>query len=404
MPSYNYSAIDKEGKEKRGRIETDSAQRTMEILKNDGLIPVKIREQGVLTKDLDITIGAKVKPRDMSVFCRQFVSILEAGVPVKQALEMLAEQSENKYLRGALIEVRNEIEKGNTMADAMRTRMDIFPPVLIHMVEAGEASGGLELAFARMAVHFEKEAKLKATVRKAMIYPVILLVVCVGVIAAMLGFVIPQFITMFRDIDMELPGITQFVINASNFFISNWYWIVLGVILLVFLYEAVYKTEKGRLVIDDLKIHMPLFGKLTVKTACAQFSRTTATLISTGISMMDCLDITSKIVGNIHYKNALQRAKQQVMKGIALSEPLQDSGLFPPMVYHMTGIGEETGNLEEMLVRLANYYEEEVEITTQSVMAALEPLIIVLMALIVGTLVIAVIMPIAKLYEGMENL
>lgn len=403
MPGYNYLAVGKDGKEKRGKMESDSVQQAMESLKADGMTPVKIWEQGLLTRDLDIAIGQKVKPRDMSVFCRQFVSILEAGVPVKQALEMLAEQSENKYLRGALNDVRTGIEKGNTMADAMRQRTDIFPMILIHMVEAGEASGGLEQSFSRMAIQFEKDAKLKALIRKAMIYPVLLFVVCIGVVAAMLGFVIPQFIDMFKDLEIELPGITQFVIAASNFFTGNWYWILLGVIAVFLLYRWVYSTGKGRLVIDDFVIHMPLFGKLVVKTSCAQFARTTGTLMSTGISMMDCLDITSQIMGNIHFKNALQEAKQQVMKGIPLSEPIQDSGLFPPMVYHMTGIGEETGNLEEMLERLAGYYEEEVELTTQSVMAALEPLIIVLMALIVGVLVLAVITPIASLYSGLEN-
>ena len=350
MPGFTYVAVDKKGKEKKGNIEADTREKVIDILKNDGLIPVSVKEQGALNKEIDFSIGKKVKPRDLSVFCRQFVSITQAGVPMKEALQMLSEQTENKWLKRAISEVLLSVEKGNTLADSMRGQSDIFPPMLINMVEAGENSGSLEMAFTRMAVQFEKEAKLKATIKKATIYPIILVIAAIGVVAVMLLFVIPIFIDMFADLDVEMPGITMWVMNTSEWMTAHWYMILALIILVIVAYKMIYKTEQGRLAIDKVKMKMPLFGKLTVKTACAQFARTMSTLC------------------------------------------------------HMTGIGEETGNIEDMLEKLADYYDEEVEMTTQSVLAAMEPLIIVFMAVVVGTLVVAVVSPIGAMYNGLDNL
>lgn len=404
MPGFSYVAVDKRGKEKRGSLEAETRERALEQLKAEGLIPVSVREQGDLNKEIDFSIGKKVKPRDLSVFCRQFVSITQAGVPMKEALQMLSEQTENKWLKRAISEVLLNVEKGNTLADSMRSQPDIFPPMLVNMVEAGEQSGSLEMAFSRMAVHFEKEAKLKATIKKATIYPIILVIAAIGVIAVMLLFVIPIFIDMFADLDIEMPAITMFVMNSSKWMTSHWYVVLAIIVGVVVAYKLIYKTTQGRLTIDRIKMKMPLFGKLTVKTACSQFARTMSTLLMSGISTIDALETTSKIVSNIHYTNAMLKAREEVMKGIPLSEPLEASGIFPPMVYHMTGIGEETGNVEEMLEKMADYYDEEVEMTTQSVLAAMEPIIILFMALIIGTLVIAVIWPIASMYNGLDNL
>lgn len=404
MPGFSYVAVDKRGKEKRGSLEAETRERALEQLKAEGLIPVSVREQGALNKEIDFSIGKKVKPRDLSVFCRQFVSITQAGVPMKEALQMLSEQTENKWLKRVISEVLLNVEKGNTLADSMRSQPDIFPPMLVNMVEAGEQSGSLEMAFSRMAVHFEKEAKLKATIKKATIYPIIPVIAAIGVIAVMLLFVIPIFIDMFADLDIEMPAITMFVMNSSKWMTSHWYVVLAIIVGVVAAYKLIYRTTQGRLTIDRIKMKMPLFGKLTVKTACSQFARTMSTLLMSGISTIDALETTSKIVNNIHYTNAMLKAREEVMKGVPLSEPLEASGIFPPMVYHMTGIGEETGNVEEMLEKMADYYDEEVEMTTQSVLAAMEPIIILFMALIIGTLVIAVISPIASMYEGLDNL
>ena len=404
MPGYSYVAVDSRGKEKRGRMDAANREEVVQQLKNDGLIPVSIKEQGVFNKEIDFSIGKKVKPRDLSVFCRQFVSITQAGVPMKEALQMLTEQTENKYLKQAVANVLANVEKGNTLADSMAAEKDIFPDIMVHMVEAGESSGSLDTSFARMAVHFEKEAKLKATIRKATIYPIILIFAVIGVIAVMLLFVIPIFIDMFADLDVEMPALTMGVMNLSKWTAGHWYVILAVIVAVILAYQAIYRTDQGRLKIDLIKMKIPLLGKLNVKSTCAQFARTMSTLMAAGVPTIDCLETVAKIVKNIHYKNALMKAREEVMKGIPLSEPLETSGIFPPMVYHMTSIGEDTGNMEDMLTKLADYYDEEVEITTQSVLAAMEPLIIVFMALIVGTLVIAVIMPIGTMYEGLDSL
>ena len=404
MPGFSYVAVDQTGRETKGSMDAENRERAAEQIRKSGLVPLSIKEQGVLNKEIDFSLGRKVKPRDLSVFCRQFVSITQAGVPMKEALQMLAEQTENKWLKRAIFDVLTNVEKGNTLADSMMAYQDIFPGIMVSMVRAGESSGNLEMAFSRMAVHFEKQAKLKATIRKATIYPIILICAAIGVVAVMLLFVIPIFIDMFADLDVEMPALTMAVMNTSEWTASHWYVILIVIGGVVAAYHGFYRTDDGRRIIDELKMHMPLFGKLTVKSACAEFARTMSTLLAAGLSTVNCLDIVSGIIKNIHYVNALQKAKEEIMKGIPLSEPLQSSGIFPPMVYHMTGIGEETGNIEEMLSKLADYYDEEVEITTQSILAAMEPLIIVFMAIIVGTLVIAVILPIGAMYEGLDKL
>ena len=403
MPGYFYIVADKAGKEKRGKMEANNRDAAKELLKKDGYVILSLEEQSQQF-DMNFTFGRKLKPRDLSVFCRQFVSILEAGVAMKEALAMLEEQTENKTLKKSIAEVLTIIEKGNSLADAMRGESHVFPPMLINMVEAGESSGNLEMAFSRMAEQFEKEAKLKATVRKATVYPIVLIFACIGVIGVMLLYVIPIFIDMFKEIDMEMPAFTMFVMGLSEWAGTHVYIIVGAAVAIFVAYQAYYRTEGGRKNIDRIKMKMPLFGQLVVKSNCSRFARTASTLLAAGVPMIDCLDIVSRIVNNIHYSMAIQNAREEVMKGIPLSEPLRDAGIFPPMVYHMTGIGEETGNIEQMLNKLADYYDEEVEITTQTILAAMEPLIIVFMAVVVGSLVIASILPIAAMYEGLDNL
>ena len=404
MPGFSYVAIDKKGQEKKGNIEAMDKTHAIELLKGEGLIPIRVKEQSTNGKSLDFSFKKNITARDLSVLCRQFVSIIQAGIPLKEALQMLSEQTEKKQLKEALLTVLSGVETGNTLSDSMRTQSDIFPSILVDMVAAGELSGSLDISFSRMAVQFEKEAKLKATIKKATIYPIILVLASIGVMAVMLLFVIPQFISMFEEIDMEMPAFTMAVMNASHWLGKYWYIVLIIVSIIVISYRLYYRTEQGRFLIDKIKIKIPLFGKLKIKSICAQFSRTVGTLLSTGIPMIDCLEVVSKIVTNIHYANALLEAREEVMKGVPLSEPLKNCGIFPPMVHHMVGIGEETGNMEDMLEKLADYYDEEVEIATQSVMAAMEPLIIVIMALIVGVLIFAVVAPIGTMYEGLDNL
>jgi type IV pilus assembly protein PilC len=404
LAAFSYTAVDRTGRDRKGSVEADTKEKARESLKSDGLMPLTISEQSLMTRDININIGGKPKARDMSIFCRQFVSIVAAGVTIIDAMEMLSEQTENKILKKAILETKVAVEKGESLADAMRLNRQVFTDIFITMVEAGEASGSLEVSFSRMASQFEKEAKLKALVKKASIYPSVVAIVAVVVVIAMLTFIVPTFEQMFRDLGTTLPALTQAIVDMSGFMQKYWY-IVIGVIVgLVVLIKYFKSTVAGKRFFGRLAMKAPLFGKLTVKTASSRFARTLSTLLAAGLPLIDALEITSNVMTNIFFKEAIAEAKEDVTMGTSLSEPLLRSKLFPSLVCHMLKIGEESGNIEAMLDKLADYYEDEVEVATQSLMAALEPMIIILLAGIIGTIVIAILMPMTQMYSGLQNL
>ena len=329
---------------------------------------------------------------------------LGAGVSVIAALEMLSEQTENKMLRIAVTECKTSIEKGESLANSMRRQTKVFPDIFVTMVEAGEASGSLDVSFTRMAEQFEKQAKLKATVKKASIYPIVVCIVAVVVVIAMLVFVIPTFEDMFESLGTELPAITKMVVGASKFMQKYWYIVFAAVAGIAMFIRTFKKTPNGQHFFGKLAMKIPIFGNLTVKSACAGMSRTLSTLIAAGIPLIDAIDITANTMGNIYFKEALLEAKDDVAVGAPLSEPIERSGIFPPLVYHMLGIGEETGDIDGMLTKMAGYYEEEVEQATAQVMAALEPMIIIVLAVVIGTIIMAVISPMASMYSALDSM
>ena len=404
MAAFSYSAIDKAGRDRKGSIEADNRDKARELLKLDGLTALVINEQNLMTRDLNITIGGKPKARDMSIFCRQFVSIIGAGVTIIDAMDMLSEQTENKVLKKAILEAKLAVEKGESLADAMRVNRKTFSDMFITMIEAGEASGSLEVSFARMAEQFEKEARLKALIRKASVYPAVVAIVAVVVVIGMLTFVVPTFQDMFKDLGTELPGVTVFVISLSNFMQNYWYIVLIGIVLIVVLSKYLMTTDAGKRLFGNIAMKLPLFGKLTIKTASSRLARTLSTLLAAGLPLMDALEITAKTMTNIYFREAVQQAREDVSMGTTLSEPLYRGKLFPPLVCHMLKIGEESGNVEAMMDKLADYYDEEVEIATQTLMAALEPAIIIFLAVVIGTIVLSVIMPMATMYQGLSNI
>ncbi len=400
MAAYKYEIIQSNGKSKNGTLEAPNLEAATAELKEGGNVIVSVALTGALNKDVEIHIGKAVKPRELSIFCRQFQSVLHAGVTVIAALEMLAEQTENKTFQKTIMQVRDSVQKGETLADAVGEYPKIFPEIMIHMIAAGEASGSLEQTFDRLAQHFEKDAHLKALVAKSMIYPIVLIVVIIAVVAIMMIKIVPTFTETFEDLDAELPGITLAVMGVSDFLVTKGYIILIVAILVAFLLREIKKTENGALFFGKLGLKMPLFGALSIKTAAARLTRTLSTLMNSGIKMVDAIHIVGQIMTNEAVKRVLVQAQKDVTHGIPLSKPLEESGVFPPMVYHMIGIGEETGNMEEMLDKIADYYDEEVEMATQSLVAALEPLIIVVMALIVVPIILAVMMPMFSLYNA----
>jgi type IV pilus assembly protein PilC len=404
LADFNYLVIDKSGKEKKGNMQADTPEDVRKKLKNDGFTIVSITKASMLTKDLNITIGNPIKPRDLSVFCRQFISMVNAGVTILDTLDMLAEQTENKTMAKAIRGVHTDIRKGETLSAALAKYPKVFPDIMCNMVAAGEASGKIDVAFERMAVHFEKSAKLKGIVKKAMVYPIIVLVVALVVVVVMLVKVIPSYQDMFEQLGSELPALTQAVVAMSRFIINDWLWLVIGIAAVFIAVKAFKKTIPGQVFFGTLSRQVPVFGKLVVKQAASNYARTLSTLIYSGLPMMEALTITGNTMSNYLYKETLFKAREEVAKGVSLSEPVIQSGLFPPMVGHMTKIGEETGDLEGMLNRLADYYDEEVEMTTQTVIAAMEPMIILMLAGVVGVMIGAIMMPMFSLYGQMNNL
>lgn len=404
MPSYAYIAVDKTGKEKKASIEADTLDQVNLRLRKEGLIPIEVKEVGLLGKDIQLSFHQNVKPRDLSVFCRQFVSMVGAGVTIIDALGMLAEQTENKRLANATRATRTEVEKGRTLSEAMQRQGEIFPTMFINMVAAGETSGSIEIAFSRMASQFEKSAKLKGLMKKSLMYPAVLGVVATAIVIIMTTFVIPNYVKMFDGNDMQLPKITLAMLVVSDVIRGYWYLILAGLIAIIIGIREYKKTDSGAALFGYIAIHMPLFGKLNVKIYSAQFARTMSTMMFAGIPMIDAIDSVSKTMKNVLFKRQLQTAREEVAKGVPLSEPLKYGKMFPPMVIHMLFIGEETGEIETMLDNLANYYDEEVEMTTQTVMAAMEPLIIVVMAMIVLLLIASIMAPMLSMYDQLGNL
>lgn len=404
MASYTYTALTPAGKQTKGTISADNREDALTRLRGNGVTVINLGEAGVLNQEVSVSfLQKKPKPREMAIFCRQMVSILSAGVSMNDALLMLEEQTENKLLQEAIGGCRKQIEGGSSLAEAM-SQYKVFPSIFCTMVAAGEESGSLELSFDRMADRFEKDSKLKALIKKATTYPIVVAIVAVVVVAIMMTVVVPKFEDILAQLGSDLPGITKVVVAISHFFQNNILLILIALAIVIAGLQFWKRTDSGRHILDNIKLRAPLFGKLTTKTACAGMARTLSTLLAAGVPMLEALEITANTMGNIHFKEALLEVKTEVAVGTELSEALRRTRLFPPLVYHMASIGEQTGDLVGMYGKIADYYDEEVQQTTEQVMAALEPMIIVVLAAIVGTIVISLILPMANMYGALDTI
>ncbi|MCR5151102.1 MAG: type II secretion system F family protein [Clostridiales bacterium] len=405
MSNFIYTALNEEGKEVKGTVQAENKEEAISKVKAKGITPLKVEAQTAMNSSITLSfLQKKPTPKDMSLFCRQMVSILSAGVSMSEALEMLGEQTENKMLKDAIVGCRMRIEGGSSMNEAMLDFPKVFPDIFVTMIAAGEESGSLEISFTRMAEKFEKDTKMKALVKKSTMYPIVLGIIVVAVIVFMLSFIVPKFQDFLGSLGGSLPPLTQFIVNASDFFKAHYILIILAIVVLVVAFKMFKKTTFGLHLVDKIKLKAPLVGNLTVRTACSNMMRTLSTLISTGISMIDAIDICSDTMTNVYYKEAMASIKSEVAQGTALSEAIEGTKLFPPMVFHMTRIGEETGNLTAMLDRSADYYDQEVQSATEAMTAALEPIIIVVMAGIVGTMVISLLMPMMSMYDSLDSI
>ena len=404
MSTFAYEAMNNEGKLIKGTLEADNIDRARDSVKAQGLTVVSLGSQNALSKNIKFDISKGPTVRDLSVFCRQFVSMIRAGVTILDSLQMLGESTENGKLRSAIFDVRTSTETGMTLSGAMAEFPEIFPSLLISMVTAGEASGSLDIAFDRMAKQFERTSKTQSLIKKAMIYPIIVIIVAIVVVIVMLEVVIPTYTSMFAELDTELPALTKAVVAMSDGLKHYWFIILPAVVAIGFGIATFAKTDQGKHFFGKIAIRFPLTHDITVKSASALMSRTLSTLIGAGLPLVEAVDITSGVMTNIYFREALEHAKEEITIGQPLSRPLEEAGIYPPMVYYMVRIGEETGNIEDMLNKNADYYEEEVEMAVQSFMAMLEPMIIIVLAAIVGVLIGAVMAPMLAMYKGLDNL
>ena len=402
MAQFNYKAVGADGKAKKGSIEAADRERAMDKLKSEGLSVTDMTEAGE-----KVQVGLfkkKVKNRDLSILCKQMVSILNAGVTVIVALDMLAEQMDNKTLQKALVEAKSYVEKGGTLSDAMRLNPDVFPQMMVNMISAGEATGSMETSFDRLSTHFEKADAVAGKIKGALTYPIIVLIVAVLVIVVVMVAVIPTFVVMFAEMGTALPLPTRIMMAGSDFILQKWWLLIIIIAVVVVAIKMFKATPTGQLFFSKIAIKMPIFSDLVIKQNASQFSRTLSTLMGAGVPMLDSIDMVAKMMNNKIFRDGLMDTKTQVAKGIPLSKPLRDMEVFPTMLVQMVKIGEETGNIEDMMDKVADLYDREVDLATESLTAAMEPLTMVLMAGIVGMIVAAVYGPILSMYDGIDNM
>lgn len=389
---YKYKAVTENGQVIEGFYDAQNEQEVVTMLKSSNYMPMFIEEtrDSGASKTLSFE---KVKKKDLAVFCRQFYTMLDAGVTIVKCLDILEKQTENKLLKKAIENVYDNVQKGMTLSESMKNNGRVFPTILINMVEAGEVSGSLDIIMDRMAVHYEKEFKIENKIKGAMVYPIVLAIVSIAVVVFLMVAVMPTFIGMFEGSGVELPGPTRALLAMSDSLRNYWYIHLLLVYGIVFGIKLYTRTETGGLLFDVIKIRIPIFKDANIKVATSRFTRTLSTLLSSGIPLLQALDIVARVISNKYLGIKLENAKEEVRKGIPLSRTIKDIGVFPPMVDSMIKVGEESGAIDEILNKSADFYDEEVEISLQKMTELMQPLMVVAMALIVGFIVIAIALP-----------
>jgi type IV pilus assembly protein PilC len=392
MPIFAYSARPALGGDiQAGEIEFPTKEEVLAYLHKSKLIPVSVREK---QKGITLRIGTGVSTRDIVIFTRQFATMINSGLPLVQSLDILAEQTENEVLRKTIQDVLYDVESGHTLADAMGKHPKIFSELFVNMVAAGEAGGILDTILLRLAVFLEKNDKLVRKIKGAMIYPAVILGVAVSAVAVLLIFVIPTFQTMFASAGVPLPLPTRIVIGMSAVLKKFWWLIGGGMVGAVFAIRYTYGTPAGRLGLDRLLLTVPILGDLQRKAAVARFTRTLGTLVSSGVSILEGLEITAKTAGNRVIHDAVMGSRASIAGGDTIAGPLKQSGVFPPMVVQMINVGEQTGGLDEMLSKIADFYDDEVDAAVTALLAAMEPIMIVVLGVVVGGMIVAMYLPI----------
>ena len=393
MPTFTYSARTATGEMQSGEIAVKDRDEVVGFLRKNRLVPIKIEEKQKAAFEIP-GLGSGVGTRDIVIFTRQFATMINSGLPLVQSLDILARQSENKALRKVIEEILYDVESGQTLADAIGKHPKVFTDLYKNMVAAGEAGGILDTILLRLATFLEKADALKRKIKGAMIYPAVIFTVAGAAVSVLLIFVIPTFQEMFASAGVQLPLPTLIVIGLSEFLQAYWWGVFGAIIAFLVLIRQWYKTPGGQLVLDKLILNVPILGPLQRKAAIARFTRTLGTLVSSGVSILDGLEITARTAGNRVIHDAIMESRTSIAGGETISEPLKKSGVFPPMVVQMINVGEQTGGLDEMLTKIADFYDEEVDAAVEALLSALEPIMIVFLGVVVGGMIIAMYLPI----------
>ena len=401
MATFAYVGRTRSGAVKKGELSAKTRDEAVDKLRKQSVVVTSLEEKKGGGFDLSkISLGSGLTDKDLVVFTRQFGTMINAGLPLVQCLEILSTQSENKVLRETIGEVKIQVEAGSTFSDALRRHPKVFDDLYVNLVHAGEVGGLLDTILTRLAKYIEKAMKLKGQIKSAMVYPATIMGVAVVVIAILMLFVIPIFAKMFLELSggkVALPGPTQIVIDTSNFFIDYWYVILGGIVGTIFGIKKYYATVQGRMVIDKLLLKLPVVGDLIRKASVAKFTRTLGTLLSSGVPLLEGMTICAKTSGNKVIEETLISARLSISGGKTIADPLAASGVFPKMVTHMIAVGESTGALDAMLGKIADFYEDEVDQAVTSLTALLEPMMMVFLGIVIGFIVIAMYLPIFKM-------
>jgi type IV pilus assembly protein PilC len=402
MPEFLWEGRTSQGGQQRGEMEAATEAAVRLTLRTQGIQITKIKEK---PKDIFANIPlfqGKVQDKDIIVFTRQFATLIDAGLPLVQGLEILSSQEENKLFKKILIQIKNDVEGGSTLADALKKHPKVFDNLYVNLVAAGEAGGVLDSILARLAAYFEKASKLRSKVKGALTYPVAVLVIAFAVIIVMLVFVIPVFQKMFADFGGTLPALTQGVVNLSAFMRKYVIYILGAIGVVIFAFKTYHKTETGKITIDRIALKLPVFGDLLRKTAVANFTRTLGTMITSGVPILDGLDIVARTMKNKIIQKAIFDTRKSISEGKSISEPLGKSGVFPPMVVQMVSVGESTGALDSMLTKIADFYDEEVDAAVEAITKLIEPFMMIFLGGSVGTMLAAMYLPIFKMAGAIE--
>ncbi len=397
MPVYEWQGKTVRGEVRNGKLKADSEIALRTTLRKEGIILLKATAKSGAEKKERVNTRKKIKTLSLVLFTRQLTTMITSGLPLVQSLSILGNQIEDKNLRAIVKEIKEKIEGGSRFADALRDYPNCFDELYVNLVVAGEEGGMLDTVLSRLATYMEKIAKLKKKIKSAMIYPTSIVVVAIGVVMVLLIFVIPVFEGMFKDMGAELPVPTQIVINLSKFVQASIFYMIGALIVAAFLFRRYYKTESGRRTVDRIVLKIPIFGVLALKSSVARVTRTLSTLLSSGVAILESILIVAKVAKNKIIEDALLTARARISEGRSMSEPLQDSGIFPPMVVQMVQVGESTGALDNMLNKIADFYEEDVDNLVTNLTSLMEPIIMMFLGVVLGGLIIAMYLPIFQL-------